>query len=108
MLAGFPLTTQVGDAIAGSSAVQFVSCFPGALGTDPAALAITAHMGSPQPWGHISELGDLHLQTGLATAGVSTEDFQNYATAIENLDASGILQVAQLCGCHLGIEDDNR
>ena len=98
--------SQLGETGAGDPAVRLQLRFARAQGSDAATLALQVgpHLG--EPGDEVLELGDLHLQLGLAGARLAGEDVQDQAGAVQDEPLRQFLQALGLSGRQVVVEHD--
>ena len=71
-------------------------------------LAFAAARRLAQPWRQVVEPRDLDLHPRLPAAGVAVKDVDDHRCAVEHRRAGRLLEVAQLAGRQLVIDDHHR
>lgn len=102
----FEFLAQLGQAGARDAPVGLELGLARAERADAAALAFQVRPKAREAWDQVLELGDLHLELGLAGAGLPCEDVQDQARTIQDHAARELLQALGLAGGKVVVEDD--
>ena len=96
------LLLQLGKPVADLAAIEVQGAFTSARALLPAA----AGRGLPHAGRHIFQARHLHLKLRLASVGMAVEDLDDDAGSVEHLGAGGALEVADLAGREIMVDDD--
>src|SRR4029079_8419869 len=106
------LAAELGDLGVDPAAVGLDLGLTGATATDAltaggAATGLAGQVAAPatEPLLHVGELGELDLRLALTALRVLGEDVEDQRGAVDGLDLELVLEVAQLAGCELTVED---
>jgi hypothetical protein len=99
------LPVELGDASADVLAVHLQLGLARPPGPDAAAQSRHGLTPPPQPGQEVVQLGQLHLGLALSRAGVQREDVEDQRGAVDDLCAEPFLQVPELPGGQLVVED---
>ncbi len=100
----FQLIFELRESVADLAAIEVQGAFAGARTLLPAA----AGRGLPHTGGDVFQPRHLHLEFGLAGVGVAVENLNDDAGAIQHLGAGGALEIADLAGRELVVNDNKR